>query len=223
MAHEGLPLLGVGSGQLSCQSSAPQWPRMPMASGQEGLNSAPSRKPGPVLASYAGLKQCHLNLQIGAGCLWTRCESRRGGSRPGKQVTLPCMGKCLLPAHRNPPPTVRLELGGRRAAQLWTMDINSSFAGISLGRHMFQLHSPPEASSPQTLQAPGLVETFPSSRQGDWFFPQRTLDSCCSAAAPAGLTTQGPAAHRHGLANWKRQASGSQRQSLWTVPKGWGY
>lgn len=107
--------------------------------------------------------------------------------------------------------------------QLWTMDINSSFAGISLGRHMFPLHSPPEASSPQTLQAPGLVETSPSKRQGDWLFPQRTLDSCCSAAAPAGLTTQGLAAHHHGLANWQRQAPGPQRQSLWTVPKGWGF
>lgn len=70
------------------------WPRVPAASGQEGLSSSPQGHLGLCLFPAQASSKRHLSLQVGAGCL--RCsESRRGGSRLGRQVTLLCVGQSL--------------------------------------------------------------------------------------------------------------------------------
>lgn len=122
------------------------WPRVPAASGQEALSSSPPGHLGLCLFPAQASSKRHLSLQVGAGCL-RRCESRRGGSRPGRQVTLLCVGQSLPASPR---------------------DFTTTAAQLELrwgppGRGLLCPQSP-QASS---------VDTFPSTEEGGWLCPQR--------------------------------------------------
>lgn len=159
-------------GQLSCQGSAPcttqvacgprapgrkagLWPRVPAASGQEALSSSPPGHLGLCLFPAQASSKRHLSLQAGAGCL-RRCESRRGGSRPGGRRHFSAWAKAFLPARGTSPPLL----------PSW------SFAGV-----------PRQARASASLTARGLlcpgspqassVDTFPSTEEGGWLCPQR--------------------------------------------------
>lgn len=163
------------------------WPRVPAALGQEGLSSSPQGHLGLCLLPAQASSKRHLSLRVGEGCLGCR-ESRRGGSRLGRQLTLLCVGQSL-PASPQGSPTTCCPAGA--GVPLWTKNMKSGFAGVSPDRRMPQCHSPPGASSPVSPLKLHLVDTFPSTR-GGWLCPQRMLDGCCSRRP--GL---------HGLANWQ--------------------
>lgn len=153
---------------------------MPAASGQEGLSSSLQGHLGLCLFPAQASSKRHLSLQVGAGCL--RCsESRRGGSRLGKQVTLLCVGQSL-PASPQDFTTTCCPAGA---------GVPASLGSPQAGACLTQLHSPPGASSPLSPLRLRLVDTFPSTEEGGWLCPQRMLDGCCGAAAAAGLATTG--------------------------------
>lgn len=169
---------------------------MPAASGQEGLSSSPQGHLGLCLFPAQASSKRHLSLQVGAGCL--RCsESRRGGSRLGRQVTLLCVGQSL-PASPQDFTTTCCPAG-------------ASLGSPQAGARLSFTHRP-GASSPLSPLRLRLVDTSPSTEKGGWLCPRRMLDGCCCRRIG-----------HHGLANWQGRAPGPQRQSLQTVPKGWGY
>lgn len=139
------------------------------------LSSSPQGHLGLCLLPAQASGKRPLSLQVGAGCL-RGCESRRGGSRPGRQVTLLCMGHSLPGSPQDFTSTCCPAGAG---VPLWTMSTRSSFAGVSPGRRRLQLHSPPGASSPLSPLRLRLWTLSLPQKKGGWLCPQRMLDRCC--------------------------------------------
>lgn len=165
-------------GQLSCQGSAPcttqvacgprapgrkagLWPRVPAASGQEALSSSPPGHLGLCLFPAQASSKRHLSLQVGAGCL-RRCESRRGGSRPGGRRHFSAGAKAFLPARGTSPPLL----------PSW------SFAGVpQAGARLSFTHRP---GPPLPWVTSGFVcGHFPFHRRGGLALPSETIPSDC--------------------------------------------
>lgn len=172
------------------------WPRVPAASGQEGLSSRPQGHLGLCLFPAQASSKRHLSLQVGAGCL--RCSaSRRGGSRLGRQVTLLCVGQSL-PASPQDFTTTCCPAGA---------SLGSPQAGACLSFTHRQGPALPSVPSGFVLWTLSL----PQKRGAGSAL--RMLDGCCCCRRIG----------HHGLANWQGRDPGPQRHSLQTVPKGWGY
>lgn len=98
-------------------------------------------------------------------------------------MTLLCMGRCLPASPRDFITCCPAGAG----VQLWTTSIKRSFAGVSPGRCMLQLHSPPGASSPLRPPQASSYGDFPFHRRGGPALPAedaaQPLWCCCSCRA----------------------------------------
>lgn len=78
----------------------------------------------------------------------------------------------------------QLELG-----QLWTRGTESGFAGVSPGRRMLQLHSPPGASPPLRPFRPLSCGDFLFHKTGRLALPSEDAGRSLWCCGSTGLTT----------------------------------
>lgn len=116
----------------------------------------PSRTSGPVLVSCAGLQQASPQPPGRGRLPQVLCE-QEGWLQAGEA------GDTSL---RGPEPSCQPAGLHHHLLPSW------SFAGVSPGRRMPQLHSPPGACSPLSPLRLRLVDTFPSTEEGGWLCPQ---------------------------------------------------
>lgn len=173
---------GVGTGQLSCRSSAPfpkqgawelcsphgrepavEWPRVPVGRRTERAEQHPLKATwAPAWLFARASRMCHLSLRVGAGCLWTGLVNRKGSSRLGRQGALPCEP---VPSCQHTGSITICRPGAARTlqalpgvgGQLWTVGTKSSCAGFSPRQTQAStLLSARSLLSPWALQAPAL-------------------------------------------------------------------